>query len=125
MLTPLFAIGFTVALLMALRHPKRIVYAWSLLGLPIMLSTDLMSGAVVEIHSVRQSGVLTFLFILAGVGLSDLWEWLAHRISPHYVTGGMVALALLPTAISMHTYLNVFIPNGYTLEESGCQTSPM
>lgn len=119
MLTPLFAIGFTVALIMALLHPKRIVYWWALLGLPIMLSTDLMSGAVVEIHSVRQSGVLTFLFILAGVGVSDLWSWLENRISPQLVAGGLIAFALIPTAISMNTYLNEFIPAGYTREESG------
>jgi len=119
MLTPLFAIGFTVALIMALRHPKRIVYWWSLLGLPIMLSTDLMSGAVVEIHSVRQSGVLTFLFILAGVGLSDLWTWLESRMSRQLVAGAMIALAIVPTIISMNTYLNEFIPAGYTREETG------
>jgi len=119
MLTPLFAIGFTVALIMALRHPKRIVYWWSLLGLPIMLSTDLMSGAVVEIHSVRQSGVLTFLFILAGVGLSDLWTWLENRIPRQVVTIGLLSFAIIPTFISMNTYLTEFIPAGYTREETG------
>ncbi len=119
MLTPIFAIGFTVTLFMAIRHPKRIVYWWALLGLPIMLSTDLMSGAVVEIHSVRQSGVLPFLFILAGVGLSDLWTWLEHRVSKQLVAGGLLILALVPTFITMNTYLNEYIPAGYTREESG------
>ena len=113
MLTPLFAIGFAVALLMALRFPRRIVYWWCSLGLPIMFSTDLMSGAVVEIHSVRQSGVLTFVFILAGVGLSDLWTWLDGRSSRSLVTIVMIVFAIAPTLIAMNTYFNHFIPAGY------------
>lgn len=113
MLAPLFAIGFGVALLMALRFPSKIVYWWSLLGIPIMLSTDLMSGAVVEIHAVRQSGVLTFMFILAGVGVSDLLTWLEGRLSRQVLFGATLIFAILPTLINMNTYLNVFIPSGY------------
>lgn len=119
MLTPLFAIGFGVALLMALRFPRRIVYWWSLLGLPIMLMTDLISGAVVEIHSVRQSGVLTFMFILGGVGVADLWTWLENRFSKSIVSAILLLIAIIPTGISMTIYLNQFIPAGYTNPESG------
>ena len=113
MLTPLFALGFGIAVLMALRFPRRIIYWWSLLGLPIMLATDLISGAVVEIHSVRQSGVLTFTFILAGVGLADLWTWLESRFSKSIVSAILLVLAIVPTLISLNTYFNVFIPAGY------------
>lgn len=119
MLTPVFAIGFAIALWMALRFPRRVVYWWMLLALPIMFLTDLISGAVVEIHSVRQSGVLTPLFILAGVGVSDLWSWLENRIKPQLIMISLLALAIIPTAVSMNIYLNDFIPNGYTLEQSG------
>ena len=119
MLTPLFAIGFGVAVLMALRFPRRIIYWWSLLGLPIMLATDLISGAVVEIHSVRQSGVLTFMFILGGVGVADLWTWLESRFSKKWVTGILLIIAIAPTIISLNTYFNVFIPAGYAKPETG------
>jgi hypothetical protein len=119
MLTPLFAIGFGVALLMALRFPRRIVYWWSLLGLPIMLATDLISGAVVEIHSVRQSGVLTFMFILGGVGVADLWTWLEGRFSKSIVSTTLLLLAIVPTVLSIAIYLNEFIPAGYVNPESG------
>jgi len=119
MLTPLFAVGFGIAVLMALRFPRRIVYWWSLLGLPIMLATDLISGAVVEIHSVRQSGVLTFMFILAGVGIADLWTWLESRFSKPIVSAMLLLIAIIPTAISMTIYLNDFIPAGYANPESG------
>lgn len=119
MLTPLFAIGFAVALVMALRFPRKIVYWWMLLGLPVMVFTDLISGAVVEIHSVRQSGVLTLLFILAGVGVSDLWMWLEKYVSKPLITTSLISFAIIPTFISMNTYLNDFIPTGYAHEETG------
>lgn len=119
MLTPLFAIGFGVALLMALRFPRRIIYWWSLLGLPIMLATDLISGAVVEIHSVRQSGVLTFIFILAGVGVSDLWTWLETRVTKSIIMTIMILIAIVPTVISLNIYLNEYIPAGYANPVSG------
>ena len=119
MLTPLFAVGFGVAVLMALRFPRRIVYWWSLLGLPIMLMTDLISGAVVEIHSVRQSGVLTFMFILGGVGVADLWTWLESRFSKSIVTALLILLAILPTAFNLNYYFNEFIPAGLAKPETG------
>src|SRR5260221_12254208 len=74
MLTPLFFIGFLVAIGAAFRFPRDIAYLWPILAIPIMLVTDLISGAVVEIHALHQMGVLPFVFILSGIGLAHLWE---------------------------------------------------
>src|SRR5690606_17691642 len=58
MLGPLFFVGFLVALPFALRYFRHIGYAWPLLAIPVMLITDLISGAVLEIHALHQMGVL-------------------------------------------------------------------
>ena len=119
MLTPLFAIGFAAALIGALRHPKRIAYWWPLLALPIMFSADLISGAVVELHALRQIGVLPFVFILAGIGVADLWAWFETRLMKPALFAGLAIFMVVPTIVSMNTWLNEFIPSGYANPISG------
>ena len=119
MLTPLFAIGFAVSLVMALRNRKQIVRWWPLLALPVMFSADLIAGAVVELHALRQIGVLPFVFILAGVGVSDLWTWLETRLMKPALAVGLTVLMIAPTLASMNVWLNEFIPAGYANPASG------
>lgn len=119
MLTPLFAIGFAVSLIMAFRNPKRMAYWWPLLALPVMFSADLISGAVVELHALRQIGVLPFVFILAGVGVADLSTWLETRLMKPVLFAGLAAFMIVPTAASMNIWLNEFIPSGYANPASG------
>jgi hypothetical protein len=91
-----------------------------------MFLTDLISGSVVEIHAVRQSGVLAFTYMLAGVGLAagldylyQLWPQAATRRG---VTAVLVAVALLPTIIGMVKYLGEFIPAQYADPDTGWVT---
>ena len=119
MLTPLFAIGFAVSLIMAFRNRKRIARWWPLLALPVMFSADLIAGAVVELHALRQIGVLPFVFILAGIGVSDLWTWLETRLMKPVLFAGLAAFMIVPTIASMNTWLNDFIPSGYASPVSG------
>ena len=119
MLTPLFAVGFAVSLITALQNRKQIARWWPLLALPIMFSADLIAGAVVELHALRQIGVLPFVFILAGIGVSDLWTWLETRLTKPPLLAGLAALMIAPTVASMNIWLNEFIPSGYANPISG------
>src|SRR5258707_6011618 len=74
MLTPLFFLGFLIGIGALVRFPRQIAYAWPALAIPVMLLTDLISGAVAEIHALHQMGILRFVFMLSGVGLSHAWD---------------------------------------------------
>src|SRR5262249_26837116 len=74
MLTPLFFLGLLVGVGAIIRDPRQIAYAWPSLAIPVMLLTDLISGAVAEVHALHQMGILPFVFILSGLGLSHAWE---------------------------------------------------
>ncbi|MGH2592846.1 MAG: hypothetical protein ACRDGG_04975 [Anaerolineae bacterium] len=123
MLGPLFFVGFLLALGAWLRWPRRIAYAWPLLAIPVLLITDLISGAVVEAHALHQIGILPFVYILAGVGLAHLWEALHARLATstgrRVLTVGLLALALGPSVWGMHRYLTAIIPGQYADPETG------
>jgi|GEM_PF-1718382 len=119
MLGAIFFIGFLIAMGLLIKQPKQIALAWVAIGIPIMFLTDLISGAVVEIHAVRQTGVLPFVYILAGIGLAQGISWLenfwADRNSSllRYISIGVVILAILPAGIGMARYLGDEIPAQY------------
>lgn len=123
MLGPLFFAGFLIALPNAFRRFREIAYGWPLLAIPVMLFTDLISGAVLEIHALHQMGVLPFVYILGGIGLAHLWEWLSARMSASAVRTAAIAvlalIALVPAYFGMSQYLNVVIPAQYTDPQSG------
>jgi hypothetical protein len=117
MLGPLFFAGFLIVLPSAFRHFGQIAYGWPLLAIPVMLITDLISGAVLEIHALHQMGVLPFIYILSGIGLAHLWEWLAGRLAApvarNSILAGIAVLAILPAGFGMTRYLNTVIPAQY------------
>ncbi len=115
MLGPLFFVGFLVAIPVGLRRFRDYGYAWSLLAIPIMLITDLISGAVLEIHALHQMGVLPFVVILSGMGLAHVIEFIQRYVTlPAYSLAMAIGVtALLPAMISMNNYLTVTIPNQY------------
>lgn len=126
MLEPLFFIGFLIAGAMALFYPRRIALAWPLMGIPVMFFTDLISGAIVQNNPLRQTGVLAFVYLLAGVGLAAGCEWLLAALqSPRTKRIAQVVLlvaALTPTLFSEAKYLREFIPNQYADPDSGWLT---
>lgn len=123
MLGPLFYIGFLAALVMAFRFPRQIATMWPLLAIPVMFSTDLISGAVAEIHAVRQTGVLPFVFILSGIGLAVIWGWLESRLRApaayRELPALLLLLAVLPAGYILVEYLGSYIPAQYADPATG------
>lgn len=116
-LSPVFAAGFVVAVLLALRARRQIAFTWSLLAIPVLLITDLISGAVVEIHALHQMGTVPFICILAGLGLAWVWDRLSFQRMAwvqHLLRGALIIGLFAPTVVNMSTYLNVVIPSEYT-----------
>ncbi|MBN1679537.1 MAG: hypothetical protein JW966_04545 [Anaerolineae bacterium] len=123
MLAPLFFVGLLVVVGAVIRWPRHAAYAWPVLAIPVMLFTDLISGAVVEIHALHQMGVLPFVFILSGIGLALLWEPLAARIPRtrgRLALGGVIlAAGVLPSLAGLVHYLDDVIPGQYADPETG------
>ncbi len=123
MLGPLFFVGFLAAVPFALRNFRQIAYGWPLLAIPVMLFTDLISGAVLEIHALHQMGVLPFVYILSGIGLAHLWQlvlpYLTRKTVRLVAVCAAAALALIPAVMQMNHYLSVIIPAQYADPESG------
>ncbi|MAS34195.1 MAG: hypothetical protein CL610_09315 [Anaerolineaceae bacterium] len=123
MLGPLFFVGFVIAVVMGLRRFRHIAYGWPLLAIPVMLFTDLISGAVLEIHALHQMGVLPFVFILSGIGLAHAWQlgrpYLASRTLRLATVVIISLLAVVPAVLGMAEYLNVVIPAQYADPEAG------
>jgi hypothetical protein len=123
MIGPLFFVGFLAVLPNAFRRFREIAYGWPLLAIPVMLITDLISGAVLEVHALHQMGVLPFVYILGGIGLAHLWEWISSSVSAptvrKIILAGIGIVALIPAYISMVQYLNVVIPTQYADPQSG------
>ena len=117
MLGPLFFGGFIASFPVALRQFRHIAYGWPLLAIPVMLITDLISGAVLEIHALHQMGVLPFVYILSGIGLAHVWQFAQERLKSSGLRYAMalvlVVVALLPPVLRMAHYLNVVIPGQY------------
>ena len=126
MLTPLFYAGLLVAGGLALFQRRSIALWWPLLSIPLMLLTDLISGAVLEVHALRQTGVLPFVFLLAGVGLAvaleRLWSLLNGPALRWAAVGALSVAALLPTLQDMGDYLGEFIPDQYADPRTGWLT---
>jgi len=126
MLGAVFFIGFLIAIALLFTRPKQIALAWAAIGIPIMFLTDLISGAVVEIHAVRQTGVLPFVYILAGVGLAQGIHWLENHFNQREMTLShrllmpiLLLMAFVPAGVGLWMYLRVEIPAEYADPETG------
>ncbi len=123
-LAPLFFIGFVVAVGALIRYPRQIAYAWPALAIPVMLITDLISGAVPEVHALHFMGILPFLFILSGLGLAHLWEALSGWFKTHIswrtpAVASLLIVAIIPSAVQTNAYLNGVIPAQYADPQTG------
>ncbi|HLY25163.1 MAG TPA: hypothetical protein VKQ72_02410, partial [Aggregatilineales bacterium] len=126
-LAPLFFIGFLIAIGALIRYPRRITYAWPALAIPVMLITDLISGAVPEVHALHLMGILPFAFILSGIGLAHLWDALAAWFRSHAnwttpAVAGLLAVAIIPSGLQTTYYLNTLIPSQYADPQTGWST---
>jgi hypothetical protein len=126
MLGPVFFVGLLAALPAAARRYQQIAYGWPLLAIPVLLFTDLISGAVLEIHALHQMGILPFVCLLSGIGLAHLWLRLLDQLPAYnYVrfiaAGGLIIACLLPAFGSMAHYLNEVIPAQYADPEASWQ----
>ncbi len=122
MLGPLFFAGFIVAFAVAVRRPRDRAVAWLFLAIPVLLITDLISGAVPEIHALHQMGVLPFAFILSGIGLAWLWELIVKYAAPRMqvpVAIAWLAVAILPGVAGTWQYLRVEVPTMYADPRTG------
>lgn len=105
-LSPVFFVGFLLALWLLVRHPRRIAGAWLWLPLPLVLLPDILTSATTQPHAMRQIDMLTFVFLLAGIGLAYGWEWLLGKPSPptssplHGRVGGKAAGEQNPSALA-------------------------
>ncbi len=129
MVGPLFALGLLFAAGILIRHPRWIAVAWPALAIPVMLITDLISGAAIEIHALHQMGVLPFTFILCGVGLAYTWEAAQPRLRSDWprlravLAPALLLFGVAPALIGTYRYLNQVIPAQYADPETGWRTN--
>jgi len=122
MLGPLFFGGLIAAFAVFVRRPRERANAWPFLAIPVLLITDLISGAVPEIHALHQMGVLPFAFILSGIGLARLWDLIIQFAVPRVrvpVALAGLALAIIPSIAGTWQYLRVEIPAMYADPRTG------
>lgn len=81
-LTPLFFVGFLLTIGLLVRRPRRIAVAWLWPAMLVVLVPDVLTSATTAPHAMRQIDVLTFVFLLAGIGLAYGWEWI-EVLTPH------------------------------------------
>ena len=119
-LSPVFFLGFLIAVGLWFRNARQTAFTWSLLAIPVMLITDLISGASLEIHALHQMGIIPFVCVLSGLGLAWLWgiwdktpaRWL-HGFGVG-VRGVLIVGAFVPTILGMSHYLQVVVPSEYS-----------
>jgi hypothetical protein len=80
-LTPLFFVGFLLTLVILIRQPRRPAAAWLWPAMPLVLLPDVLTSATSAPHAMRQIDVLTFVFLLAGIGLAYGWEYLTPSLT--------------------------------------------
>jgi hypothetical protein len=73
-------IGALTGLAAAFFRPRDKALWWPLIGIPLMVLTDILSGTQPEPHGLRMIGVLPFAFLLAARGLALLWGWIEGRV---------------------------------------------
>lgn len=86
---------------------------WPLIGIPVMFTTDVLSGTQWQPHGLRMIGILPFVFILATRGLALLWGWLEthwEQIPSSVWVAGVTTLILLPGLINLSLYHFGHIP---------------
>ncbi len=121
-LTPLFFVGFLLTLVILVRQPRRPAAAWLWPAMPLVLLPDLLTSATSAPHAMRQIDVLTFVFLLAGIGLAHGWEWVSNylnatptltlpygnttrrRVIQIVVLGVAAVVIAVPSALDMHRY---------------------
>lgn len=116
-LSPLFALGFVIAVGLSVRSWRQIAFAWSWLAIPVMLITELISGAVLEVHALHQMGAVPFICVLSGLGLAWLWDKLRFQSAKWLQVGLRAALLIglvVPSVLNMSYYLQTFISSQYT-----------
>ncbi len=107
------ALGAILGAVLALRRRADRLLWWPLLGLPVMMLTDIVSGTQPEPHGLRMIGVLPLAFLLAARGLALAWGWLEARLPaalPVALPGLLAALILIPGLAGLARYHFVFIP---------------
>lgn len=114
MLTPMFFLGFLVAIALTVRRWRELAWGWSLLGVGILLLPDFISGALPKVHALHQMGIIPFVAILAGVGgglaLDALWERVGAPRTRAWVLAGVGVLAVVPSLLGMYYYFAVYTP---------------
>ncbi len=122
-LTPLLFAGFLWSVFLLLRHPKQPAYAWMWLAIPVALIPDLISSQTPQPHAMRQIDVLPFVFILAGVGLTDLWRLVETRLKnakAQMALGGVIAaLIVIPFFPLFNQWFVVLTAQIYSQPDTG------
>ncbi|MBI1280942.1 MAG: hypothetical protein GC179_22650 [Anaerolineaceae bacterium] len=124
-LTPPFFVGFLLTLVILVRQPRRTAAAWLWLAMPLVLLPDLLTSATSQPHAMRQIDVLTFVFLLAGIGLAYGWEWVSNYLNatPTRKRGrestntalviGLALVIAVPSAWDMYRYFVLEVPQQY------------
>ncbi len=130
-LTPLFFVGFLLTIGWLVRRPRRIAAAWLWPAMLVVLVPDVLTSATTAPHAMRQIDMLTFVFLLAGIGLAYGWEYLTPPPAPpHSNREGskegrvkwilIVAVVVIgvPTAWDWYRYFVVQPPQQYANVET-------
>ncbi len=118
-LAPVFFAGAIIALSLGLARRRRTVaFGWALLGLPVMLLPDIISGTVIAPHAMRQVGTVAFWVILAGLGTAAAWEWFDNRLAGRpklrqTMTALLTLAVIVPSSVQYYRYMALYTPDIY------------
>jgi hypothetical protein len=112
--SPIPALGVFIGAVGGLFAPRvRLASAWLLAAALVLFTTDLISGALPELHALHGMGVLPPLALLAGVGLA-LADDARARCLPARVNAAvsvvLAAAVVLPAVTGMAEYLGRTVP---------------
>jgi 4-amino-4-deoxy-L-arabinose transferase-like glycosyltransferase len=111
MLDPALAVGFVVAVALAIRYPKDRGLWWPLVGIGMMAITDVVSGAQLSPNALHMIGVMPFAFLFASHGLVEAWHWVEMRVKWRRALAWILILALaLPGLLAQVLYHWVHVP---------------
>lgn len=105
LLNPVLFFGLLLAVVSALRS-RRVGQKFCLVIAGLMLVPELIFVESLAPSTTRMFGAVPFLFLLAGMGLATLWEWLEKKPGLPARAGSLVLVAVLLAGLENQWNLN-------------------